>query len=132
MGMPVLEFRRCLASARVDDGVQATVGDPDEEDRTILLAEKNAAGAIRWKSFAKTYLGWQDDEYRSDPGDLPSPKSPKKHNMVSTATQQTFHQTWRSGKTVPERNVVYSPEKAQNMTTFVDKTPTKKSEVPTQ
>jgi hypothetical protein len=100
------EFRYCLAQALVDDGIQATPMDQDDEDRTLLLAEKSASGAVRWRKFATTYLGWHDDEYISNDGNL----SPKKGGLATT--QQTWHQTWRSGKTaLPERTMAYTPEK---------------------
>lgn len=107
------DFKWCLAQALVDEGIQATPMEPDDEDRASLLAEKSAVGAVRWRQFATTYLGWQDDDYYSDPG-LTSPKRGGSQLPGASSTQQTWHQTWRSGKAVPERNVVAcSPEKAQ-------------------
>lgn len=109
------DFRWCLAQGLVDEGIQATPMDPDEEDRATLLAEKSAAGTVRWRQFATTYLGWHDDDYYSDPG-LVSPNGKRGGNgALPSSTQQTWHQTWRSGKTVPERMVVApSPEKNQD------------------
>lgn len=123
------EFRRCLAQCLVDDGIQATAADSDEEDRVLLLVEKSAPGATRWRHFAATYLGWQDDEYCSNPGD---PASPKRagggpgSNLApppASTTQQTWHQTWRSGKTVPERTVACSPEKGPTMSYMTKEPP---------
>merc|ERR1719162_2966593 len=96
----------------VEDGIQATPMDPDDEDRAVLLVEKSAAGTVRWRQFATIYLGWHDDDYVSDPGSPGGPKRGASNAAFPSTTQQTFHQTWRSGKTVPERNVmVSSPEK---------------------
>mmetsp|Transcript_49388 Transcript_49388/g.89391 ORF Transcript_49388/g.89391 Transcript_49388/m.89391 type:complete len:1256 (+) Transcript_49388:108-3875(+) len=111
-----LDFRRCLTAAMADEGVQVTAPEGDEEDRLVLLADKNAAGSVRWRPFAQIYAGVFDDEYVSDCG---SPHSPKKGSAPPTlrtdgagTTQQTWHQTWRSGKTAPERTVVaFSPDK---------------------
>jgi Ca2+-binding EF-hand superfamily protein len=105
------EFRWCLAHALADEGIQATRLDPEEEDKVLLLVEKSAAGTVRWRHFASTYLGWHDDDYHSDCGQ----GSPKRGQPVPSSTQQTFHQTWRSAKNgAPERTVVVaSPEKAQ-------------------
>lgn len=114
--LPESEFRWCLAQALVDEGIQATPMDPDEEDRALLLTEKSAAGAVRWRQFATTYLGWHDDDYFSnDGGGYPtSPKRGGAAPQVASTTQQTWHQTWRSGKTAPPERTVpaYStPEK---------------------
>lgn len=109
--LPESDFRWCLAQALVDDGIQATPMLPDDEDRAVLLAEKSAAGTVRWRHFASTHIGWHDDDYVSDPGTV-SPKRGAAPGPLPSTTQQTFHQTWRSAKTVPERNVtVPSPEK---------------------
>jgi len=105
--LPESEFRWCLAQALVDDGIQATPMVLDDEDRAVLLVEKSSAGTVRWRQFATTFLGWHDDDYVSDPGN----QSPKRGgtSQIPSSTQQTFHQTWRSGKTVPERNVAVAP-----------------------
>jgi Ca2+-binding EF-hand superfamily protein len=115
--LPESEFRWCLAQALVDEGIQATPMDPDEEDRALLLVEKSAAGPVRWRQFASTHLGWHDDDYYSDPGLVsPKPRGGAPCQLAPSTTQQTWHQTWRSGKTVPERNVfVASPEKQSYM-----------------
>jgi hypothetical protein len=106
--IPESEFRRCLAQAVMDDAIQATPPPPDDEDKAVLLAEKNAAGAVRWRHFATTYLGWQDEDYQSDPG------SPANRRGPLPAFATTTQQTWRSGKTVPERTVpAFSPQKEQ-------------------
>jgi len=112
--LPESEFRYCLAQGLVDEGIQATPMDADEEDRACLLVEKSAAGTVRWRQFATTYLGWHDDEYCSNDGGS-SPKRAGSTNLPGpSTTQQTWHQTWRSGKTVPERTVIVnSPEKAR-------------------
>lgn len=111
--LPESEFRWCLGQALVEDGIQATPMDPDDEDRAVLLAEKSAAGTVRWRQFATIYLGWHDDDYVSDPG-TQSPKGKGGPTMIPSTTQQTFHQTWRS-KNVPERNVVVAPSPEKDL-----------------
>lgn len=108
--LPETEFRRCLAQCLADDALQPAI-DSDEEDKVMLLVEKSASGAAKWRHFAMTYQGWQDDDYFSDPGLASPPPAAARSQLIPTSTQQTWHQTWRSGKTVPERNVFCSPEK---------------------
>jgi hypothetical protein len=109
--IPESEFRRCLAQALVEDCIQAAPPEKEEEDKTVLLAEKNAAGAVRWRHFATTYLGWHDDDYQSDPG---SPCKGKGVNLTAFTTSAAT--TWRSGAAVPGRTVAaFSPQKEQEV-----------------
>jgi hypothetical protein len=104
------EFRRCLAQALMDDCIQAAPIDRDDEDKAVLLAEKDAAGAVRWRYFAMTHLGCHDDDYQSDPG---SPYGNRKGAVTAFTTSAAT--TWRSGAAVPGRFVAASsPQKDQD------------------
>merc|ERR1719242_2858867 len=95
-----MEFRRCLCTALMDDvSALASIGE-DEEDRIMLLAEKNSAGDVRWRPFAQAYAGWHDIDTGSDVGDrlLKLPISPKKPNSQVRDLSST-QQSWRSIKT---------------------------------
>lgn len=46
------DFRRCLITALSKDGPKVSAG---EEDRIVMLAEKNSVGEIRWQRFVQTY-----------------------------------------------------------------------------
>jgi hypothetical protein len=93
--LPEAEFRRCVACALPG----ADAGTEDDEDRLVLLSDKNAAGEIYWRLFLQTYAGWQDwgsDEdvvlFKGKP-----PLSPKKPpNRSDPASTQ---QSWRAMKT---------------------------------
>jgi len=130
--LPESEFRWCLAQALVDEGIQSSPMETEEEDRAMLLSEKSASGTVRWRQFATTYLGWHDDDYYSDPGLA----SPKKGGTMPAAsnTQQTWHQTWRSGKTVPERTVIVvtSPEKAKSFGQMKEPPPDAPLKIPSE
>jgi serine/threonine protein kinase len=97
------EFRRCLAVALMDEGVQAKAPDVEEEDKVVLLAEKSAAGAVRWRHFATT-LGWADvvDDYQIQAA------SPS-HDELGGQMHHSWRHGWRSNKTdqkiVPGRTV---------------------------
>lgn len=117
--IPESDFRRCLQIALQDDGLQAPPPEKEEEDRTVLLAEKNKTGDVRWRHFATTFLGWHDDDYQSDPG---SPGNNRKG--VVTAFTTSAATTWRSGAAVPGRTVAaYSPQKEQEMDLHARKPP---------
>mmetsp|Transcript_5905 Transcript_5905/g.14625 ORF Transcript_5905/g.14625 Transcript_5905/m.14625 type:complete len:884 (+) Transcript_5905:1-2652(+) len=103
--LPEIEFRQCLASA-LADGVQSPGGAAeDEEDRMLLLAEKNAAGDVRWKTFVQHYAGLQEVEIDSDfERHWRTQASPKhvggsRSDKVDPALSQ---QSWRSMKTAAQ------------------------------
>jgi len=96
--LPEEVFRRCLAAA-----LEGEVAGEDEEDRLLLLAEKNAAGDIRWRPFAQTYAGFLDTETRSNCSDQNrGPPSPTKKGgsalRIERNDPSSTQQSWRSGK----------------------------------
>jgi len=93
------EFRRCLKVALTDDRSPKTSTDADEEDRFLLLANKNVAGDVLWQSFLKEYAGMEDKESTSETNDKVTPLSPKLvpkncEKAEFTSTQQS----WRASK----------------------------------
>eukprot|EP00928_Gymnodinium_smaydae_P044997 TRINITY_DN30036_c0_g2_i1.p1 TRINITY_DN30036_c0_g2~~TRINITY_DN30036_c0_g2_i1.p1 ORF type:complete len:1328 (+),score=272.84 TRINITY_DN30036_c0_g2_i1:291-3986(+) len=68
--LPESEFRRCLLQTLSDGDrglASAPASDAEAVERFLLLAEKNAAGAVRWLPFVQTYggLGASDDWERT-------------------------------------------------------------------
>lgn len=94
--IPEDDFRRCLGVAFSDCTRALT---EDAEDRLVLLAEKNAAGDVRWRDFAKDYAGWVEPESWCD---MNSPlKTPKGgHNPLSPSASgpTSTQQSWRSAR----------------------------------
>jgi hypothetical protein len=101
--LPEAEFRRCLAAALADDMQSLGGAAEDEEDRLLLLAEKSAAGDVKWKSFVQQYAGLQEADLDGEPdSQWRSPLSPKHvggFRMEKTVDPALSQQSWRSMKT---------------------------------
>lgn len=87
------EFRRALKSIFKTGELQG-----DDEDRLVLLADKNTSGAVRWRFFIQSVspgeeaelIGGGDSPTRRDGRGAPSPPP--------SGMEDTLNQTWRRPK----------------------------------
>jgi len=111
--LPEAEFRRCLFAALADDLPPTRTSMEDEEDRILLLAEKRAAGDVRWKVFTRSFFGIEDASEWVDGREdaFRSPASPSGAQLrieprEPTATQQSWRSTKTAQAAFTQRSVV--------------------------
>jgi len=85
-----VEFRKVLKSIFKSGELQG-----DDEDRLVLLADKNTSGAVRWRPFVQGLSPFDEAEPMESPSKrsgAPSPQPP------SSVMEDTMNQTWRRPK----------------------------------
>jgi Ca2+-binding EF-hand superfamily protein len=110
--LPEDDFRRCLCIATTNCTRALT---EDQEDRIVLLAEKNALGQVRWRDFAKDYAGWFEPEVDSEPQSpiwkgfetVPSPSASNGIKVALNFASQS-QQSWRTSK-AQEKSLAKEP-----------------------
>eukprot|EP00930_Biecheleria_cincta_P096764 TRINITY_DN8855_c0_g1_i1.p1 TRINITY_DN8855_c0_g1~~TRINITY_DN8855_c0_g1_i1.p1 ORF type:complete len:1259 (+),score=208.04 TRINITY_DN8855_c0_g1_i1:84-3860(+) len=90
-----VEFRRVLKAALAAEWSAGAMSE-DDEDRLLLLAEKNAPGEICWRNFVQAFCGCPEVDQISELGD--EPPSPTKKVRGSPAAMGISAQSWRSAK----------------------------------
>jgi len=123
-----VDFRRVLVSTSTAAGLPKLELEEDMLDTLLLLAEKNAAGELRWRHFAKSYMGWDEPDALNDSWGSPRHicASPIGKRTLFGATpvrldtgvgqnpQSMTAQSWRSAKLQEAsrtQSVPYSPDK---------------------
>lgn len=121
-----LEFRRVLRTALAAEWSAGAMTE-DEEDRLLLLAEKNAPGEICWRNFVQAFCGFPEADQISELGEEPPP-SPSKKVRGSPAVMGMSAQSWRSAKAAEkaaERTVIMQAGKSQPEMPLSPKAPQK-------
>ncbi|CAE7369331.1 unnamed protein product [Symbiodinium natans] len=104
--LPEVDFRKGLKAAMAD--IWAVPGSlpEDDEDRLVLLAEKDAEGRILWRPFVQVLCSWPDldavsevtEEVPPSPAVKNKPRSPSPAAAVASTTAAGTQQSWRSQK----------------------------------
>jgi len=85
-----VEFRRALKAIFKAGELQG-----EDEDRLVLLSDKNASGAVRWRPFVQGLSPFDEAE-------LGLPESPTRRGGApsppATVMEDTMNQTWRRPK----------------------------------
>jgi Ca2+-binding EF-hand superfamily protein len=90
------EFRRCLNLAI--GGHCPASRNADDEDRCIILADKDAVGCIRWKHFAQAYAGCCPLDMGLDDASAPVICSPKVFRSTAANNMASTKSSWRAAK----------------------------------
>jgi len=120
--LPEADFRKGLKVAMAE--IWAVPGSlpEDDEDRLVLLAEKDAEGRVLWRPFVQAFCSWPDlDQVSEVTEDVPpSPavrakaRSPSPAAATTSTTAAATQQSWRSQKAAQKegRGVISAAGKA--------------------